>query len=632
MIFRLNRFFTFTLLFLSSSPFLLAQRVGVNTNSPTTTLDVNGKIRMREGAFSGAIMVSDSSGIAEWKSADELWQKKMLWVTDFGVVPNDAQDDAANIQRVLDSASVVGMNVYFPGGTYDIDQTLNIPAGIVMVGSGIGDEPTTAPHLGTILMYEGDGWAANIIGSNAGLRDLSIRDEAGNAAGALKVLAENDAIESVQLNRVIIYGFTNGTALGLYAKNDKGIAYASFYDFRIRHAKTGIHIHEEGAGFVNSNTFVRGVISGGGFDRCLHVQGGNNNEFLGMVIEPYTSTYGHVVVDSGQIVGRGVRVEGRDQPDGTPLVYFADRTTESYLDGFTSGGYIKNDGDNKLVFASSKSLEVRDPGYNMLENSLFGGILDGNIPSWQITDNRIVMETEDPALIDRHMVLKLSVPPGVSGFLRPTPEAIPQRKELKSQGFANFGAYIKTDKSAVARATFLSRIGTISSIPHAGDGEWQYVGLRGEMPTASPLPQIYLNNAGGADTAVVYVSCPSFTFGNPLPTAEASPLTVGGGQLYGTLSTNMIEVDSPPDHRMVLPHHANVYYIRGNNYIMRINELHADRFPKGTIITLLFQEAGVGVVNGAYIKMLNSYVSKANSSLTLVSMGNGTWTEISRNL
>ncbi len=43
--------------------------VGVGTTAPTTALDVNGQIRMRSGALSGAYLISDALGVASWTTA-----------------------------------------------------------------------------------------------------------------------------------------------------------------------------------------------------------------------------------------------------------------------------------------------------------------------------------------------------------------------------------------------------------------------------------------------------------------------------------------------------------------------------------------------------------------------------------
>ncbi len=46
-----------------------AQNIGINTNSPTTNLDINGTMRIRGGSPGlGKVLVSDGSGTASWKA------------------------------------------------------------------------------------------------------------------------------------------------------------------------------------------------------------------------------------------------------------------------------------------------------------------------------------------------------------------------------------------------------------------------------------------------------------------------------------------------------------------------------------------------------------------------------------
>ena len=88
----------------------------------------------------------------------------------------------------------------------------------------------------------------------------------------------------------------------------------------------------------------------------------------------------------------------------------------------------------------------------------------------------------------------------------------------------------------------------------------------------------------------------------------------------------------------VLPkNEGNVYMMEMQGdplrHIHRLNHSTADRFPSGTVITMVFEEAGTRVKSSAYIKLLNNqdFVSSAQSSLTLITKGSATWYEVSRN-
>lgn len=609
-----------------------AQQVGIGTEEPTETLDVNGSIRIREGAAQGKILMSDRDGVGTWSPLSAAFDEYMLCITDFGAIASDGEDDTDAIQLALDSAAAIGAKVCIPPGIFQVTSTLRIPAGVMVEGSGPGHDPLTAPFKGSVLEYAGTDWAIKISRSNAGLRDLAIRDAHGQAQGGLYIMADTNLVESLQFIRVQVYGFIGGTGIFLGGKNHKGVAYASFYDIRVRNAKIGIHIKPEADGFANANSFYHGVISGGGFDYCLLVEGGTRNEFIGTVMEPYSSAEAHVKVQKGWIVGRGIWIEGNQQPNDRPLIEFADGTSGSIVEGAYAGGLIVNQGANTIQFSSSNSLVEADPGYNLIENPFFLGKNAQRIPGWFFSNNQVHIEILEPELLPDFQVLKLRIPPGTSTFFGLESSAIPQPMGLPRDDYANFGGYIKTDQADLAYVTLNADQGMITSIPHRADGQWQFVGLRGKSPAGIITPRFYLNNSTGTDSATVYISCPTFSYGNNQPMLEAKPFSNAGGILTGSISYSMADVQTPSNHFMVLPTDANLFIVSGTSYIARINDQAADRFPRGTSISLMFEESNVTVINSAYIRLKDTFVSTSNSSLTLVSMGNGTWREINRNL
>jgi hypothetical protein len=66
------------LLFIDGS----ADRIGVATDAPTTELDVNGTIRMRGGATSGYVVVSDANGLMTWTDPANVSAGALLEDTD----------------------------------------------------------------------------------------------------------------------------------------------------------------------------------------------------------------------------------------------------------------------------------------------------------------------------------------------------------------------------------------------------------------------------------------------------------------------------------------------------------------------------------------------------------------------
>ena len=265
---------------------------------------------------------------------------------DFGVVMNSDSDNSVFFQRAIDSAAITGATIFVKPGYIKIEQTLIVKAGVTIIGSGRVSIPNQTPYNGTIFWYTGSTAAMEVVGSNVVLNNFTIYDKTSKATDGLLLKATSNLIESFSLSNVLIFGFTNGTALHFLAQNHGGITYCSFYDVRIRHAKIGISITPDPTSFINSNSFYHGVISGGGFDTCLKVEGGNNNIFYGTVMEPYTSTFGHLCIDKGQIIGEHIRIEAVHQPKEIPVINLGKNTAECFITGMYSGGLIVNEGKN----------------------------------------------------------------------------------------------------------------------------------------------------------------------------------------------------------------------------------------------------------------------------------------------
>jgi len=268
---------------------------------------------------------------------------------DFGIVRNSPKDNSEAFQKMLDQAALTGATICLPTGYITLAKTITVQAGVTIIGSGRGATPNQTPYNGTILWYTGVGAAMVVTGSDVVLNNFTIYDKGGKASDGLLLKADNNLIESFSLINVLIFGFVSGTALHFSAQNKGGITYCSLYDLRIRHAKVGISITPEEGSFINSNSFYHGVISGGGFDTCLLMEGGNNTIFYGTVMEPYSSTYGHILIKKGQIVGENIRIEAIHQPKDKPVITLATKTKDCILTGMYSGGIILNQGQNNRV-------------------------------------------------------------------------------------------------------------------------------------------------------------------------------------------------------------------------------------------------------------------------------------------
>lgn len=552
-------------------------------------------------------------------------------VKDFGAVGDGSTDDTPAFEDALDSAALHGHRVIVPAGIYKITSTLVVPDGVMIVGEGAGSTPLGTPLDGSQIKYNGVGAAIELSCHNCGLRDLVIADMTvgENESDGVHLLADNRLSESIRIENLLITNFTGGTAFKMEAKNGGGIYYGSFYDLRIRHAKRGIHISQDATSAVNSNSFVHGVISGGGFEYGVLVEGGNNNTFYGTVIEPPQSTAGHFVVNSGEVKGIEIRIEGTSQPATVPLVSFAAATRHSELSGTYGGGLTIDQGANYLNLRSGKALDHKPDSDNLLQNATFHGFDGSSLPYWELIGTGVTASILPPELSEEHRVLKLTIPAGVVADLRPSTLFVPKLMGLPKYGTINFGAFVKIATPGIAYTRYNSATGITASTPHPGDNKWHFIGM--SMTTGpSPDPRVEVNNTTGAPLEV-FVTMPTLNFGPSFPSAAPRPILTSGGILTGTLSQGMVEV-SPSGPFIVLPKDGNIFVINGTPTITRINYLLADRFPKGTVIHLLFNSSGANVTSSAYISLKSGFTSTSNSSLTLVSNGDGTWRELNRNL
>lgn len=555
---------------------------------------------------------------------------KFINVIDFGALGDGVNDDYSAIQTAINQAATNGSHVLIPAGTYNCSSTITVPAGVQLIGEGRGQSSTQTPNTGTIIKNTGTHLTVQITGSNAGLKDLTVYDtDNAGAAGGVQLLANGSLVESILLDNVLIFGFTDGDALHLKAENGGGLSYCTFEDIRVRHAKTGIHIEEGSSGFVNSNAFYHGAVSGGGFDHCLFVEGGNNNVFHGTIFEPYSSNVGHLIIDEGSITGIDIRIEGTLQPIDKPLVKFSTSTYGSRLTGVYSGGLTVDEGDNFINFKSGKSLDFKNASSNLYTNSAFKGFDGTSVPNWDISSG-VTIEVQPAEMLENHQVLKLTVPNGVTAHLRPQPIDLPQALASSIYDHVNFGAYIKTDQPNVVTTICKAPTGIVTGGYHPGDSKWHSIGMTSLVDKTTPYdPKFYFQNTTGSPV-VIYITTPMLTFGLTETELAPKPLSTLGGQLFGPLSMSMQSGTTASF--MVLPKDGNVFEIDGTTSIYRINHLSADRFPKGTVITLLFNNANVSVFNSVYIKLTGHFSSTTNGSLTLVSLGDGTWREMNRNL
>jgi len=532
-----------------------------------------------------------------------------------------------------------------------------------VVGEGYGGSPLAIDFGGSVLAYCGTDRAVIIRGHNAGLERLAVYDypygkncgEANGvrAAGGVLVDAHGRVIESVVVRDVLIYFFTGGTALELRARKGPtsggGIVHGSYYDVRIRHTKVGIRLsgdqHPES--FVRANHFRGGAISGTVEEAAVIAEGPgacNDNLFEGMSIEPGKTKRGHVIVMGPKTQVRlvNVRLEGSNQDPTLPMVDIGGGSYGNVLDGVIGHTFVRADFNMnpRVVTLTHKGTSVAPHASDAFHNTAFHGFVPPEgpgdaavLPGWMLPQpdaGSFALSPATAGLYPDYRVLNVTLAPSTTQLeISPSSLQIPA-----AHGMCSFGVYVRSGSPGAVSATMRSRGGGMVSSHYSGAGEWQFVGSSG----------LFDRSTGPQPTFDVYsnaeITAPSFLFGSVPPTPGAELLSASGAKMTGTLSMGMVTVSLPPTGSTYweLPKEGNLFLMgalsgESSTLITRINH-SSDRFPAGTVITVLLPEVGVTFKNGGYLILkggANFSPKLANSSLTLVSTGTGSWREASRN-
>eukprot|EP00547_Thalassionema_nitzschioides_P009475 CAMPEP_0194229316 /NCGR_PEP_ID=MMETSP0156-20130528/43828_1 /TAXON_ID=33649 /ORGANISM="Thalassionema nitzschioides, Strain L26-B" /LENGTH=765 /DNA_ID=CAMNT_0038961865 /DNA_START=77 /DNA_END=2371 /DNA_ORIENTATION=+ len=625
----------------------------------------------------------------------QISTSSFTFASEFGVVGDGTADDTAALQAALDSASNddSGGIVILPAGVFFTTSRLQIPAGVTLQGQGYGSSPLSwqGDAGSSTIAYCGADYAIGMNGNSAAVEHVAIFDWHYNgcqhdAAGGIILEAHGRELESIRVDNVLLFQFTEGTALHLKATSQGRIAYANFQNVRIRQAKRGISLEADEDSFVHSNTWLAGAMSGGGFEVGIiaNATGAcNENIFYGAVVETSTSDLAHVYVEGNKTNLKLVnaRLEGIDQPIDRPLVKIHESSYGNEMTGILGHTYVDgNLNRNPGIRFMEKTTVGLDPlPQNQFWNAAFKGYdaTTNSLPGWSITTNaNLAISTAEEPLYPDHLVLDVQylgyggvfklqasgLPPvpghdhctfgiyakstvagsisaadhlvldvqylGYGGVFKLQASGLPP---VPGHDHCTFGIYAKSTVAGSISAAMRYTSGSItSSASHAGDGEWQFIGMTSLYDKSAP--SFYFSIDGN-----VQLTAPTLVFGKAPATPGGSLISSSGARMAGTLSYGMATSRSSCPNWVLPVNEGNVFNmdLQGDPTgctITTINESAADRFPKGSTITLLFSEAGTRVQSNLHLKLKGDFVSSVNSALTLMSalQGNAEWTEVSR--
>ena len=402
----------------------------------------------------------------------------------------------------------------------------------------------------------------------------------------------------------------------------------------------------------SSNTFVGGAISGGDFHYGIHATGPgpcNDNKFYGLGIEMYDSEVAHVYVTGSttNIKLENVRIESKDKDMSRPVVIIDDSSYGNVMNGILGHNHIQGNMNRNpdIDFMSQKQVGLDPTPVNQFWNAAFKGFSGGDInesglqpdrimPGWKFehTNANIALVDGDKLYPDHNVIAVDHLGFGGS-FKMMADETFLQ----EAHDFVTFGVYARTSVQGSISAVMRYTSGSIiSSSPHSGNGEWEFIGMSALYDKTAPY--FYFSITGDVE-----LTAPTLTFGKTPATPGASLISSSGARMSGTLTTG-VGIGLPPPasepsykrNWWVLPkNEGNVFLMQSDDghAIERLNYSTADRFPRGTVITLMFDEAGTKVKSNAYIELTGGedFVSAAQTSITLMTYGSASWYEVSRN-
>jgi hypothetical protein len=561
--------------------------------------------------------------------------------------------------------------VWLPAGVYQIARPVLIRAGVTLRGDGPGNQPLQTQLKGSTLVFCGSDaeFAVQLVGHYASLRDVQIYggstclQAAGGGGGGVLVNATAQLLESIAIERVLVYQFMAGAALTLQAGSSGGIGYALLTSVRVRHAATAVRLVALDAGsFVNSNQFTKVsfidflhthayshfflqlTVSGGITDYGILVEGPgsvNNNVFHSGVVEPYSTKFGHLVVrgSKSNVELYGCRFEASAQAARVPIMILDKESRGNVFEGGLVGhSFVAYDAtlNPRFDVHSGKMAAPIEPGFNALFNPHLSALnANGLSDGCSLTGSGAVLSApvDQNGLYPGFSVVTLTAPAGATASLVFAVDRVLPRAQSASAGVFVQSTLVSNSNTATVLFTMRGDSGVQSSglwAPPVNTSDWAFVGLEvAGVPGVALSPTLVLDNTGGSTAVDINVTAPVAAYGGQRPVVGAVPLLQSGGVMAGVLTSAVRTLGAQGSSAYVLPVSANVFKFSEVVNIARIN-YSGTRFPVGTVITLVFQVAGSSVTSSAFIALRTSFSPGAGGVLGLVTLAGGLWQEVWR--
>ncbi len=131
-------------------------KVGIGTPTPSTTLDLNGTLKISGGSpGAGKVLVSDATGIGSWNTLSTLETDPQVSVSDTSAVPR--WNGAALVTgTITDNGTNVGIGTTSPAATLDVNGTIKISGGSPGAGKVLVSDATGIGSWNTLSILETD--------------------------------------------------------------------------------------------------------------------------------------------------------------------------------------------------------------------------------------------------------------------------------------------------------------------------------------------------------------------------------------------------------------------------------------------------------------------------------------------